>query len=282
MSEIYLKRGRVTRYENGMLVRVAESGEARETGEAFFCAPVEERAIPKTDGSDAAGEQVRDVVRRIESVVAHPLSIERLIVAHGTADHQFGGEHWSEETRRVHLSIAFRNTRIVFDLADYDLSDVVRAVDALPRIREERESPLRIRLAPCVTAALLPALVGVAPPNVTLWQMAGGRDGKGRAIEELRIESPPWPNWYRPTYRQRPVRAPHNLRMECSVTEIDDRIPTAVALLAPVSGLMLRVLCVDGSVVYPSTVRVARIDAAGPPLKWYPYAAGAWGAEVVF
>ena len=277
MSELYRKRGRVVRYENGFVLHTTEAGEAREDSEAFSCAPLREDPIlPEIDGTE-----VERTARRIGEMVAHPLSIERLIVSHGIASHEFGSQHWVEESRRVHLSVAFRSIRALFDLGDFDVAEVERAIAFLPRAREERESPQRVRLAPGLTAALLPWLVGIAPPNVTLWQSAGDRDGKGLPIREVRIESPPWPNWYRPSYRVRPIRAPHNLRLECEVSQIDGNVPIAVALLAPVNGLMLRVLCVDGPAVFPATVRVARIDAVAEAVKWYPYGAGSFGAEMM-
>jgi hypothetical protein len=143
----------------------------------------------------------------------------------------------------------------------------------------EREAPARLRLAPNVTAALLPSLVGLAPPNVRLVQTAGGVDGYGHPI--LETVGDPWPNWYRPSYRVRPVRMPLNLRLECAVTAIDRDRPVAVALLAPVGGLVLRVLVVDGERVYPATVRITRIDAVAAEREWYPYAGGSFGAELM-
>lgn len=275
MSELYRKRGRVIRYENGSLVHVTEAGESREVGEQFTCAPLSEHVVlPELDG-----KEVEATVREIRAAVSHPLSIERLIVSRGLAEHEFGLVRWTEESRRVHLSIAFRTIRALFGLADFELGEVKRVIDLLPRAREERESPQRLRLAPGVAAALLPSLVGIAPPNVTLSQSAGGRDGKGQSILEHRLGSPPWPNWYRPSYRVRPVRAPHNLRLDCDVQQIDLDLPEAVALLAPVDGLTMRVLCVDGQTVYPAAIRITRIEAVGAPTKWYPYGAGSFGAE---
>jgi hypothetical protein len=166
--------------------------------------------------------------------------------------------------------------------------------DVLARAEDiEREAPARLRLAPNVTAALLPALIGIAPPNVRLVQTAGGVDGCGEPIveaEELRgtrgtrgTES--WPNRYRPSYRVRPVRMPLQLRLECDVTAIDEDQPRAVALLAPVSvvhgQLVLRVLVADGDRAFPSTVRVARIDAVSDRRTWYPYGGGSFGAEMM-
>jgi hypothetical protein len=50
MNEVYRKWGRVVRYENGMTIRVEESGEATEDGDIFHAAPVESRvALPEPD-----------------------------------------------------------------------------------------------------------------------------------------------------------------------------------------------------------------------------------------
>jgi len=68
--------------------------------------------------------------------------------------------------------------------------------------------------------------------------------------------------------------------IECDVTEIESDRPVAVALLAPVSSV-LRVLIDDGKRAYPSTVRIARIDAVSNERTWYPYGAGSFGAEMM-
>jgi len=153
----------------------------------------------------------------------------------------------------------------------------------LARVEDiECEAPARLRLAPNVTAALLPSLIGIAPPNVRLLQTAGGVDGCGEPIVEA---SEAWPNWYRPSYRVRPVRMPLQLRLECGVKEIDIDRPVAVALLAPVSiinsELVLRVLIDDRDRAFRSTVRVARIDAVSDERTWYPYGGGSFGAEMM-
>jgi hypothetical protein len=65
------------------------------------------------------------------------------------------------------------------------------------------------------------------------------------------------------------------------VDVIDRDIPEAIALLAPVSGLILRVLVVDRRRAYPATIRVTRIDAVAGERTWYPYGAGAFGSEIM-
>jgi hypothetical protein len=271
MSETYRKRGRVVRSESGTLVRVFESGLAIEDGELFRCAPDESR--PRL--AEPSNEFVLETVQTIRSLVPAPLSIERLIVSEGVAEHECDGRSWREETRRIHLSMVKGRIRALVDSVD----DVARVADALARCEDhERDPPPRLRLMPNVAAALIPSLVTLAPPNVDLAQVAGGVDGKGFPIVEAREL---WPNWYRPSYRVRPVRMPLNVRVRCEVTEIERDRPAAVALLAPVGGLVMRVLVDEGARAYPATVRVTRIDAVARETVWYPYGGGSFGAEMM-
>jgi hypothetical protein len=292
---IYRKVGRVVRYEHGRLLSISESGEAIENGETFIAAPINDGgadALVRPPGPgrarlDAAPMADKGVRRSFDDIelprieISDAAGIERLIVSEGIAVHRCGDVEWRERTRRLHVSLVHDRIRALVDLADFDFEFVNRIAEELARAGAEREAPQRIRLAPNVTAALLPSLVGVAPPNIELWQTADGRDGKGQLIDEVRIEQPPWPNWYRPSYRVRPIRAPMNLRAVCEVGDVDRDLPEAIALVAPVDGLTLRVLIRDRDAVYPATVHVSRIDAVAPPAAWYPYAAGAWGAEML-
>jgi hypothetical protein len=259
VSEIYRKRGRVVRWEHGTLVRVIEAGIAIEDGESFECRPELMDALPVWSSG------VVEVARQLAA-----LSLERLVISEGRAEHECNGVQWHDETRRVHASLVKGHLRALVDLASFDLDDVHRIADVLARAAlNERRAPSRLRLAPNVTAALLPHLH-------TSIQMEGGMDGKGRPIVEARGE---WPNWYRPSYRVRPVRMPLNLRADCEVESIDASLPLAVALLAPIEDQVLRVLVDDGARVFPATARVTALRAAAPPRTWYPYGGGAWGAE---
>jgi len=272
MKEIYRKRGTVVRWENGTLVRVTESGAAIEEGELFTCHP------ERSEGPPALSSE--RVLATANAIRQMPLNIERLIVSEGVAEHDCDGRTWREETQRFHLSIAHGQLRALIDRED----DVARIANAFARAEpNEREAPARLVLAPNVTAALLPSLINLAPPNVELLQIAGGIDGKGHDIVEavVGLAKEPWPNWYRPSYRVRPVRMPLNLRLRCDVTEIEPNRPFAVALIAPVEGLTLRVLIDDGTRAYPATVRVTRIDAVSNETVWYPYGGGSFGAEMM-
>ncbi len=278
MMQVYRKFGRTVRYENGTLLRVEEAGEAVESGQTFRCRPI--GGASRFSGASNT-EAVENVVREIESMILAPLAIERLVVSEGIAVHEFGGRRWQETRRRVHLAMARPPLRAIVDLGDFEVAEVRGIAVALSKAGPEREAPARIRLAPNVTAALLPSLIGVPPPNVQLSQSAGGLDGKGQPVEACELTRPPWPNWYRPSYRSRPVRMPFHVRALCSVTAIDEDLPRAVALLAPPDGLTLRVLCVRKSEAFPASVHVARIDAAGPAVRWYPYGAGSFGSEMM-
>jgi hypothetical protein len=314
---IYRKRGTVARWENGTLVRVAESGVAVEKDELFECYPEASGDVPVIDES-----RVLETAHAIQDIAAAAgVAIERLIIIEGSAAHEHTKaaaaaaalqNSWTEQTQRIHLSLLHARTRAILDLGTFDLEDVVRLADVLARAGDiESEAPARLRLAPNVTAALLPSLIGIAPPNVRLVQTAGGVDGCGEPIveasssgflggprsssedtpaEELRGTrgtrgTEAWPNRYRPSYRVRPVRMPLQLRLECDVIAIEADRPRAVALLAPVSvvngQLVVRVLVEDDHRAFPATVRVARIDAVSDRRTWYPYGGGSFGAEMM-
>lgn len=269
----YRKRGKVVRWENGILIRVSESGWARETGDMFECAPLS-GARSAEDGDDLAFSLPLSALRP-----PPPVHIERLLLTHGIAHHEYGDKRWSEETRRLHLSLVRERMRVLVDQATFATDDIAHIAAVFARAETtEREPPPRVCLAPRVTAALLPSLIGLAPPNVRLLQTAGGIDGRGEPVAEAHQE---WPNWYRPSYRVRPVRMPLDLRLECEVTDIERDRPRAIALMAPPDRLTVRVLIEDGRRAYPSTVRINRIDAVAAERVWYPYGGGSFGAEMM-
>ncbi len=272
MAETYRKRGSIVRYENGVFVRVRESGEAVEDGMLFRCAPA-------PGGSDAPGVddgELRRFVGRVQTASAD-VAIERLIVTEGQAIHEFAGRSWTEKTRRVHLSLVKHDRRVLIDEDTYDTTAIDEIAPPFAKMGRERPAPPVLRLAPRVMAPLTRSLIGVVPPNVGLHQRAGGMDGKGNPI--LDSVGPEWPNWYRPSYRLRPLRMAFNLVATCSVTEVNEDLPRAIALLAPPQGLVLDVLCVEGDEVYPTSLRIIRIDAISEPTRRYPYGPGVWAGE---
>ncbi|HYC91930.1 MAG TPA: hypothetical protein VEO54_22145 [Thermoanaerobaculia bacterium] len=250
---IYRKRGHVVRWENGTLLRVTESGAAREEGALFECWP--ERRAGFSPPLPWEGDGLKPVLR---------FHTERLIVTRGYAEHEYGDNRWTEETHRFHASLVHHHLRALVDREE----DFEPIASALQRAESEREAPNHLRLAPNVTAAVLPFLKQAR-------QTAGGVDGYGNPVTETSA------SFYRPSYRLRPVHMPFNLGIEHGVTAIDEDLPRAVALLAPAGGLTLRVLIEDRQAVYPATISVTKIEAVARERVWYPYGAGSFGAEMM-
>ena len=261
---IYRKEGSVARWENGTLIRVTESGVAREDGDLFECWPEHvDLAV-----ADSSSNRVLEIARSLQH-----LPLERLVVVHGTARHECNGRTWSDETERIHLSMTHGRLRVLIDSATPRLDDWNAIADALRRAEpNDAGPPPRIVLAPNVTAAILPSL-----PNVI--QTAGGIDGYGNDIVEATGDE--CPNAYRPSYRAPPIRIPHNIRLEHEVSDIDPDLPRGIALLGPIGEGTVRVLVVDGERVYPATISFTEIKAVGREREWYPYDAGSFGAELM-
>ncbi|HEX3071159.1 MAG TPA: hypothetical protein VHX14_21520, partial [Thermoanaerobaculia bacterium] len=288
MTSLYRKWGRVIRYENGTTIRVEEAGEATEVDGVFEARPMlcEEGAQTRVSVPNhsqrrpgAALPEESDVPQQVESFVAqtllsvHSCLVERLIVSSGVSTHEINGVTWREESQRVHLSLVKEKLRVLIDLASFDIDAIRSAASALARAGEAREAPARIRLAPNVSAALLPSLIG----EIAIEQRGGGLDGRGQAIETRAVTGDEPPNWFRPSYAIRPRRAWLNLR-PLPFGTIDESAPIAVALLRPVIGTNLRVLCADGGDVFPAELNVEHIAAVSANEQvWYPYAAGSFG-----
>jgi hypothetical protein len=277
----YRKWGRTVRYENGVTIRVEEAGEANETDGAFQAAPIETRRAQLRWAElpwAAAGDDDRNSAQRSWALrLPDGVTAERLIVSNGIAQHETGGVTWYEESMRVHLALVNPPLRALIDLASFDLTIIETIASALARAGDERDAPRRVRLAPNVSAALLPSLIG----ELAMEQSGGGFDGKGQTIETRAITSGQPPNWYRPGYAVPPIRAWLNIRA-LPFGSIDPNAPLAVALLGPIEGAALRVLCVDGSAVYSATINASHIAAVSrDDATWYPYAAGSFGVEMM-
>jgi hypothetical protein len=320
MTEIYRKRGTVARWENGWLVRVSEAGEAVDDGKSFVARPAagtraisrDPHIIPSRDLSREDpphvilsredGEGSRALLEAAEKILplryapgqddkrvdyasgqddkgvhyapgqddkgaARTTGIERLILTEGYAEHECDGIRWSERARRLHVSLTHGPHRALLDLAELDVELVRRVAEAMARAHE-REAPESLRLAPHVAAALLGSLIGV----IQIDQLPAPHDGRGRPILECRVEGMP-PNVWRPSYRVRPVAAWHNLRAR-PFGRLESGAAEGIALVEQGS----RVLLADGGIV---PLRPDRIRAIGEPLRWYPYGAGAFGAEML-
>ncbi len=282
MKEVYRKRGRTLRYERGplgeALIRVAEAGEAWEEGPRFGASPLGgDVPLP-----EVAEEDLSNAVAGIARLVQPPLTLERLIVTEGNAQHEFEGRRWADGMRRLHVSLICAPLRVLIDCGDFDLRELGMAAEHLALSNgQEKEPPPVICLAPHIAAAMVPFLVTRRLPGMALRQVGGGVDGKGQLVDELALGGLPWPNWYRPSYRSRPQRMPMNVAIEAEIVEMEASVPRAVALLAPPDGLRLRVLCVQGEEIGPMTIHVGRVVGVAGPRRWYPYGAGAYGSEMM-
>ena len=274
MIEIYRKRGSTVRYENGTTIRVRESGEAVDDGAVFRCAPLRSPALPEMD--DHAVNSAVDAIRGASG----NLRLERLIVTDGHVEHAMDRRLWQERHQRLHLSLVRGLHRLLIDEGTLDAAEVAAIAQSFANIGLEREAPVRLKLAPRVVAALTRTLLGALPPNLRMEQVAGGFDGKGQAVAAS--AGPAWPNWYRPSYRVRPVRAALNVAIRSDVTAFEEGLPEAIAILAPPEGASFRALIADGEAAYPASVRIVRFDAVTDPVRWFPYGAGVWaGAAAV-
>jgi hypothetical protein len=159
---------------------------------------------------------------------------------------------------------------MLIDQADFDFDDEILGLFA--RIEGRREPPPRLTLAPRVAAAMLPSLIG----RIELAQRAGATpDGKGQPVESCPVGAGEPPNWYRPSYRVRPVRAWFNL-LALPFGRLDDAAPRAVARLGGGD-----VLCAGAGSVFVSSLPAGRILAAGGAEEWFPFGAGAWGCDML-
>jgi hypothetical protein len=286
MTEAYRKWGRVVRYENGVFIYVSEAGEAFEEDGVFRAAPAQTRvSVPHSAGADLATSlsQLQAYVAETQANVAQTLlsvrsgRMERFIASAGVATHETNGVTWTEESRRVHIALVNPPLRALIDLASFDVPIVRMIADALARAGGEREPPKRLRLAPNVSAALLPSLIG----ELAMEQTGGGFDGRGVPIDTRAVTHDPPPNSYRPGYAVRPVRTWLNVRA-LPFGRIDPSAPLAIAPLEPVHGTALRVLCVDGDDVFPASLDASHITAVSrAEPQWFPYAAGSFGVEMM-
>ena len=242
----YRKWGRTVRYENGMVVRVEEAGEAVEVDGEFRAYP-----LPR------CGRGWREA----------PGEGERIVLAEGVAVHEIDGVTWTERTRRLHLAVVEPPFRMLIDQAAFEVDPSL--LETLARIEGRREPPPRLTLAPRVAAAILHAL-----PIALAQRAAEHPDGYGRPVETRAAEGEP-PNWWRPSYRVRPVRAWFNLTA-LPFGKLDDAAPRAVAVLDGGD-----VLVADGDRVYAAPLQPGRVLAVGGAAEWFPFGAGVWGADML-
>ena len=309
----YFKTGRSLRIERTAAVRSAielhETGFALEEDELFSCGPVS-AAGDLIDNPQA--DHAADLETSIGSVFPANVGIERLVLVAGSTTHSIQSSPegnpsatWRELFVRLHLSMTNRARRIrtVIDLggssaSQIDLADIRRIVSAVGDYSGERRSlppGAILEIAPHITAALLAHPTLPAAPPVTIHQSPHDQfrfDGYGKPIEEVVIDSSALaPNFFRPSYRARPVRGWFHvdLRYENESEQTADFSAEAViGPLGPERGrIVLALLCrdSDGSVFatqleLPADAWTSSITFASSERRWFPYAAGTWGRSL--
>jgi hypothetical protein len=221
-----------------MLVRVEEAGEAREENGIFRARPIAHDVILSREDGEGSRTRVMSLAEEILRCAQDDVGVERILIIDGFAIHEYAGTRWEERTRRVHLALTRKPWRVLIDDAD-----VAPVAAALARCEGERD----------FEHVLVPAHIHL-DVKCEREQLPGGLDGYGRPIEHRRVQGEP-PNFYRPSYRVRPVRRWMNVKP----------IPFGVMREAP------RVLAlVDGGKalveheqrIFVTPLRVERVTAA--------------------
>ena len=119
---IYRKRGITERWENGTSIEVIESGEAIETGDLFECRPCLWGGPPAQRLSVVAAGSLPALAAEIQASVPQSVSIERLIMSHGLAEHQYGDTPWTEKHERLHIALVRGETRALLDFGSSTLA----------------------------------------------------------------------------------------------------------------------------------------------------------------
>jgi hypothetical protein len=312
MNERYAKSGRTFRIEidarQKTAFRIEESGIAVLEKQHFRCFPAEDTA----EISPPPHEELEAVVESVQLMVRGPLTIERLVAISGLSAHEFraGQEHnrWNETAARLHVSVAHRGKglRLLLDIGsskppDLDFSEFSEPLEALnaiaPALKPTRCSTLRLR--PAVAAALWPALMENQPAGQALDFVQKTSeimpfDGKGRHVVEGSLSrfrrSAEWPNFFRPSYRVRPLRAPLGIDLHLPHKSTANEVFDALALLAPCrtsdDSIRADLLCRDpqgrsfaATAVMKSETWKAAIAGTGEQARWYPFSGGSFGRE---
>lgn len=280
MKAIYRKRGLTWRYENGSLIRVRESGVAIEEGDVFRCEPAYESADPE-DVTNVDAASLLDCARELARIAGDDVSLERVVLVEGFAEHEFGERSWSEHSQQLHVALTRGAERVLVDQSSLDCSvasDVVRVLGMF--CGDESDAPARLLLAPTVAASLLAFALVQRVEGLELVQGAGDFDAYGEAVVEWPVARQPWPNWWRPSYRTRPVRMPFNVRAVPHGT-LERELPRAVAVLGANRPGELRLLIDDGRRAFAAVLPRRPVLAVGEPQRPVPLGAGFIGAEMV-
>jgi hypothetical protein len=295
----YRKSGvaiRLERWRNRRaLVRLEEHGVAEEEGRLFRCSSSGEPLSPLALPDEAP------LLEMEEAIATGASGLERLTIVSGRAVHSCGTRQWEDVHVRVHVALVASGRRVLLDAggtgsADID-TDLILGVGSAVRACSGAHASGAVRLHPSVSAQIWPALIlsfaqRPAPSPLTLEQgehPGYGIDGVGQPIQRFPLfdgksvtNAERWPNRFRPSYRVRPLRAAFHLRAELPVAETlpeREAIGTTTPLVVSEGRVRGELLCRDGALVKLDAA-ISDLRRGGREERWYPYAAGSWGAEI--
>ena len=312
MNETYTKRGASVRIERSgrstSTIVTREHGVAiRERGH-FRASSLGEK--PLASAPDVAG--AADVVRRLSALDGEGVTVERLTVVAGFAEHAITGDRttaaWSEEHARAHLTLVNERAALRIGLEldatraeSLPLEFAIEAANALRDIRGEAvESARAIAFSPPAAAGLWrfiadhPGLIEegslrIAQSPHPAWPF----DGAGERIEPCDIGAAPTA-LFRPSYRFPPVPAWFHVSASLERKARGRRAAPSmrvVALLRPLrltrSSVSVRALVTSGGSSLAADVDIPRAALSSAVVRmtgdsfWFPLGAGAWGRETI-
>lgn len=293
---VYSKSGRTWRIERLRGVRheifVAERGTASEDGLTFRCSP-------SNEGEREDDELLRDELRvRAEELdrellrIFRQVTVLRSVVTSGDAIHELAsGQSWHERQTRAHVSLRCGDAAVDLEIDSRSLPVGLPLLEELGETvaqpHAEHQAPSTLALSPLVTSALWPHLIG-APLPLRQFPRDDARDGDGVPVVATAIGAPPtWPNRFRPSYRNAPVRFPHDVGLEPRSGE-ESADATALAVVGAIvkrRGTIQCALLLRSGTVSRMFLDLAQLQRSvrhcGPPQLWTPHLAGSWGQHVV-
>lgn len=314
MSEIYRKFGTSLRLERrgDSLATVSST----EHGEATISNGVFRAQTLNTSAEEDEVEWNLDPLHtRIEAAIDGSLTIERATLVEGLAFHSWtNGEderRWNESTARAHVTVTdpARRIRTTCSLGAarsdaIDLAPLRSLTDALSALAGEPppDGPCVIQLEPLVTAELLPLLLHATEKFGGHAMVRQGShqdfpvDGTGTSVKEAALfdgeAAVTLPNVFRPSYRNRPVRAPFHLQLvEVEKSEVIADVK-AVGVISPFSVHQRRLegtllwTRIDRTGSFAAVVSIAHEDwldclAVDDSRQWFPVGAGSWGQRLL-
>ena len=201
----------MVRYENGIFISVSEAGEAFEQDGVFQARPA--REVPAQTGVSVPHSALADLesmsMWHRHSCLCGPAGSSASSPPPASRRTKSNGSKWTEESRRVHISLVNPPLRALIDLASFDIEIVTHD---RRRACARRRGARRAETHPSRAERFRRRSSRRSSASWRWSRRGGGFDGRGQPIETRAVTHDAPPNWYRPGYAVRPVRAWMNIR----------------------------------------------------------------------